>query len=644
MNMFNKNQPLDKPFDIGNGIVSSSISNNGRIISINAAHKTHGYIKLTPVEPFSNNNWYKPEKVRAYRNSFLTEEIERKGYTLLFEVEKENRPVSKSQLNFIENTNTLFIKEIYDKFIFKKFVFIPPTKNFLIYLYEIENLSSEAISLPFVIYGSYGITRASYGQITENGPIPIPQINNNIEKVNSNQLKITETGTQSSSILQLIGEYSEFEFQFDRLSSSTPSNLKNSGKINLKPNEQKRLALIISLSDSEKTSISTFTLDDIYSLKKETDVYWEKILIKAREPEINYIINRNLAYTFGCCCIKNNGAMITDHQSLPLTWNRDNYYMYKLLEYAYRINKNPDILKAMKNHIIWLFTFITESGWGRSHLINGKIKDKVFQFDQQCYPIIQFYDYLNNINEDQELIELCTPKLDQLSNLLFTKKSNSLMLFETEENPADDPVLYPYHFSTQVLAWKTFKVLYELNKKYCFSKKDYEKIAHEIRENVFEFMIGEREGKRVFCYTTDTKGNYEYYHDANDLPTALAPLWDFLDVESNVFQKTMNWAFSKENRGYYQGPFGGLGSDHAKGHWPLGTSQLLAIALSYKGKSKVASNLWNRSLKRLADIVIQDGLFSESVDPLTGNVFTRYWFAWPGATISWLYLAKIIDN
>ena len=88
--------------------------------------------------------------------------------------------------------------------------------------------------------------------------------------------------------------------------------------------------------------------------------------------------------------------------------------------------------------------------------------------------------------------------------------------------------------------------------------------------------------------------------------------------------------------------FGGLGSDHAKGHWPLGTSQLLSIALSYKNKT--GKNLWNNTLKRLIDIVIEDGLFPESVNPETGKVFTRYWFAWPGATISWLYLTKILDN
>ena len=555
MNKDNKNQFLFKPFDIGNGILSASISSNGKIISVNSAHKKHGYIKLTPVKPFSNNNWYNPEKVRVYRNSFLSKETEEKGYSLLFDFEKKNLPVNEHPICFIEKTNTVFIKKIYDEFVINKIIFIPPEKNFLIYLHEIKNISSKEISLPFTVIGNYGITRASYGQITENGPIPIPQIKNIIKKVKSNQLTITEEGTESSGFLQLIGDFSEFNFKFNKLTSPTPTDFENSGKINIGANEQKHLALIIGLSDSRTQNISDFTLEEILFWKKETDNYWEKLSIETGNKEVDYIINRNLAYTFGCCCIKSTGAMITDHQSLPLTWNRDNYYMYKLLESAYRLNKNPDILKAMKNHIVWLFTYITEIGWGRSHLINGRIKDKVFQLDQQCYPIIQFYDFLNNINEDRALLELCIPKLDELSDLLFTKKSKDLMLFETDENPADDPVLYPYHFSTQILAWKTFNVLDELNRKYNFSGKNYEKIAKDIKDNVFQFMIGEIEGKQVFCYTTDAKSNFEYYHDANDLPSALAPLWNFLNIEDEVFKNTVNWAFSEKNRGYYHGIF-----------------------------------------------------------------------------------------
>jgi len=50
--------------------------------------------------------------------------------------------------------------------------------------------------------------------------------------------------------------------------------------------------------------------------------------------------------------------------------------------------------------------------------------------------------------------------------------------------------------------------------------------------------------------------------------------------------------------------------------------------------------LWHNTVEMLQSIVMSDGLFSESVYPQTGEVYTRYWFAWPSATISWLYLLK----
>jgi uncharacterized protein len=263
-------------------------------------------------------------------------------------------------------------------------------------------------------------------------------------------------------------------------------------------------------------------------------------------------------------------------------------------------------------------------------------------YDQQCYPIIELYDYLNICDDISEVSGYFT-KLDKISDLLLSVKGSDAMLFETEENPADDPVLYPYHFSTQVLAWKTFKILNILNAKYKFSQKDYALIATGIKKDIFEFMITKHNGRRLFCYTTDLKGNFELYHDANDLPLGLAPLWDFIDAEDEVFQNTVEWAFSSKNRGYYDGNFGGLGSDHAKGHWPLGDSQLQAIALSMiKNEQSKGKILWKNTLDMLESTVQKDGLFSESVYPDSGEVYTRYWFAWPGAAISWLYLLNDI--
>ena len=52
----------------------------------------------------------------------------------------------------------------------------------------------------------------------------------------------------------------------------------------------------------------------------------------------------------------------------------------------------------------------------------GKMKDKIFQFDQQCYPILELYDYMQFAEAPSVLLNKCLSKLDMLSDLLLLKK------------------------------------------------------------------------------------------------------------------------------------------------------------------------------------------------------------------------------
>jgi uncharacterized protein len=633
---------MKKPFDIGNSIVSASVAEDGKILTVNRGHKEHGFIKLAPIQSFANENWYEPEKVREYRNSFLSDETAEKGIGLIFDFEIDQKPTMELPLHYKGETNILYKKLCFGKLELNNYLFVPPKENILISLYDVENYSTETLDAHFSLMGEFGIIRASYGQITENGPIPIPETENCFQKLNDSSFKIIENGTCSSTFVKVIGEYDKFNISQESFNSQKPLTVNNSGSINIRPGKKVNIALVVCLNDKIEAESLDLDLESIFTLMKDTEEYWKNFTIQTGYEELDYIVNRNFAYSYGCCFLKEFGAMITDHQSLPLTWNRDNYFMFKLMEQIYKKTENLELLIDMRKHVEWLYTWITKEGWGRSHLVNGKIKDRIFQFDQQCYPILELYDYLQIAELPSALMDKCLSKLDMLSDMLLLKKGCDVALFETDENPADDPVLYPYHFSTQILAWKTFNVLDELNEQYHFSTKNFGKIADEIQTCVFKYMITVHEGKKLFCYTTDAKGSHELYHDANDLPTVLGLLWNFIDVNDEVFQNTVDWAFSKKNRGYYSGKFGGLGSDHAKGHWPLGSSQLIAIAIAkIKDNNSDGIKLWKEVLNNLKHIAMKDGLFSESVYPDSGEVFTRYWFAWPGAIISWLYLLNI---
>jgi uncharacterized protein len=133
---------------------------------------------------------------------------------------------------------------------------------------------------------------------------------------------------------------------------------------------------------------------------------------------------------------------------------------------------------------------------------------------------------------------------------------------------------------------------------------------------------------RMWAYAVDATGGRVAYHDANDVPTAMAPLWGFCTADDPLWLATMRFAFSPANPGYVEGRFRGLGSRHTPGTWPLGVIQEW-VAWSLAGDELAAT----RALERLAALAFADGSLPEASDPDTGRALARHWFAWPGALL-----------
>jgi meiotically up-regulated gene 157 (Mug157) protein len=130
------------------------------------------------------------------------------------------------------------------------------------------------------------------------------------------------------------------------------------------------------------------------------------------------------------------------------------------------------------------------------------------------------------------------------------------------------------------------------------------------------------------------KGNYQLYHDANDLPTVYAPLWGFCERKDERWIHTMEFAFSPENKGgFYPGEFGGLGSVHTPHAWPLGDGQELLFSCLVGDSTRQ-----DQVLCKLKQVVQWDGLFPEAIHEERGTIESRHWFSWPGAFISCVLL------
>jgi hypothetical protein len=301
------------------------------------------------------------------------------------------------------------------------------------------------------------------------------------------------------------------------------------------------------------------------------------------------------------------------------------------------------ILSAARGHLEWVFNKAERPNgfWQRSYLVNGQPKDRtIFQLDQQCYPLLGLCDYLDYFPEEVEFVRNIVAKgvIQQILSALDSKKDPHTRLWWTDETPGDDAVVYPHHFSSHVLLWRTYTRLHRLFARAGLlqgsQRLQLDAIAAGIKTRTIESFAAQhpKTGKRMFAYLTDGHGNSTFYHDANDVPTYFAKEWGFVSTpeEVAIWTATMEFGLSPTNETGYcnDGLYGGLGSVHSPGAWTLGYFQELAYAASMNNSPAIQA-AWTK----IAAAMNWDGTFSEAVDAKTAKCTSKAWFSWPGSMI-----------
>ncbi len=220
--------------------------------------------------------------------------------------------------------------------------------------------------------------------------------------------------------------------------------------------------------------------------------------------------------------------------------------------------------------------------WHRSYLATGVPKDgPIFQQDQQCYPILELCDFFDIFPEEIDCVVnlLSGNAIKNVLEMLKSRQDPTTGLLKTEETPADDAVEYPFHFSSHVLLWYTLtrlsRLLAQLPVIEGIHALDISNLAERIHLATMRHFVAVNPvtGVKMFAYLTDGEGNYTFYHDANDIPTLFALDWLFITTtdEYKLWRQTIDFGISDANKGgfYAEGEFGGLGSVHTKGPWPL---------------------------------------------------------------------------
>lgn len=345
---------------------------------------------------------------------------------------------------------------------------------------------------------------------------------------------------------------------------------------------------------------------------------------------------RALAYVRGCTALRvahDERVVLTDHRALPLSWTRDAYWQARALLAA----DAPGDRDRVADHLRWLWRRCErpDARWVRSHHADGRRKDLAYQADQQIYPMLELADYWRQTGALPDGVAWDV-ELERAWQAVRADIDPSAGLIPSAENAADDPATAPFIAASQIVAWYGAVRLAEAAAATGLGPEPDGLLgdAHRLRRS-FDAAYA---GSGAWPYAVDGRGLRIGYHDANDLPVALAPLWGFVAPDDPGWNATMTFAFSPANPGWVPGRRAGLGSAHTPGPWTLGDVQRWIVGRVRSDAAAMAG-----AAERLAEVAFPDGMLPEAygADDAARH---RHWFAWPGAAWAALRLLDASDR
>ncbi|KAH8780614.1 Six-hairpin glycosidase-like protein [Hyaloscypha sp. PMI_1271] len=500
----------------------------------------------------------------------------------------------------------------------------------------LKSSSTQIEQVDYTLALNISVNRASYGQLTEGGPIPIPPP--------SNKFQLADGSQAWAVVNQNLDAMIQGDLYCDDF------------RVCLEPMKRNNTALDqpVSMAFHETLKINpgqTRTLTSRYLLQPRCDfakIPSPRINLepnreegwKVKNENMRLIIKGNLSYILGNCAVPV-GSSATFRYLLDIY-----QHMNRLLDASTAQEYLSKIRTVVCGHLNWVFRVAQRPHgyWHRSYLATGVPKDRsIFQLDQQCYPILELCDFLHNFPSEMDLVKsiLTEETIPSILSILELHRDPSTGLYSTEETPGDDAVEHPFHFSSHILLWHTLARLAKTLSKLKFASgtlnpECLKQKAERLQTATLRHFVAcnPATGTTMFAYLTDGAGVHTFYHDANDLPTLFIPTWRFADPSSPehaLWTRTMEFGLSPLNTdGFFpQGPYGGLGSVHTRGPWPLGFAQEFIFA-SLLGDRAAIEDAW----RRIQGSMFMDGLFSEAVNAENGECTSKAWFSWPGCVIS----------
>lgn len=612
----------DKPLDVGNGRLAASIGTTGQVQAVSILHSGHGCLVLSNDPDFADDRRHDVAAVRRHRRRLAAPDGPGLGIATTpawtprsAVLEGGTIPRLVLDSNGLQATVTTWAPT-------------PGGSAGLVQAWDLANDADRDRRFVGRLTGLGRLGRASLTQLTEGGVVPAPDATTTSEVRDGTVVLLAPAVPGVAAIrVELVNGDGDLE-------TLPPPEV----DLPLPVGGRARLVLRLSLAETIDDALGT-----LESLGPETlgptRRTWAHAVAAVTDPppagddsdrpgdqaDLGPVVARAATYATGCCtvAVDDATAVLTDHRILPLTWTRDAYWTITALAEA-RSDAAADLVRG---HLAWLFGVAErpDGTWARSYLPNGAIKDPAHQLDQQCYPLLEALDHLHRTG-DLATVQRHAPAIRDVAMRLLADQHSSGLL-ATEETPADDPLELPFHLSSNLLVAHTFRELATADQLLDLDEHVLLAAVERCLAAISRHFTIEVDGQTCWAYATDLVDT-RWYHDANDIPTVLAPRWG-LDVPVDTWRSTMELAFSPANPdGFFDGPFGGLGSVHTPGAWPLGDAQELLFAALTDDPARAAT-----VQRRLAATASWDGSLPECRDPRDGTVRSRHWFAWPGCMV-----------
>lgn len=318
---FDNSRPR-KTLDFGSDGVVCSIGSLGDLISASVYHPQHGIIVANPFEQFpGGDKFWDSSFVRAYRKKFL-DRFDRAGSGFGL---KPRGSVKNVQVGYVDGQWPRINYSVNGIEVESAFIITSGEDPVIVNSMRLVNTSSEGRSIDVEFGGLISVHRASYGQLTEAGPIPIPPCLNRAS-YNNGSICIDNPNLPAWLDCALYSDGVQIPLNGLATESSQPISFVRSVHMDISPWTKRDLTAIYRLSATpanlklpkqlEAQMNSTFTPRSGFVYPPESNGSLD-----------NFVIRRTLDYILSCCCIpigEDAICVLTDHIALPLGWHRDN--------------------------------------------------------------------------------------------------------------------------------------------------------------------------------------------------------------------------------------------------------------------------------------------------------------------------------